>query len=164
MTKPPDLIVARDGLTIALRTHDGQLQFVRSPADKYSAEEWLKRDGDDRNYASAIATARDGVSCDYYGCIAESMEIKIAAVTKPAALDEDCAYADIVISAVPTRRRCVGPSLVIDRFDVARNGAYAVWLQDGIRFQTAQEARGVRPWSITTKRRQYRRINPTSFP
>jgi len=164
VTKPPDLIVARDGLTIALRTHDGQLKFARSAADKYSAEEWLKRDGDDRNYASAIATPRDGVSCDFYGCIAESAGIKIAAVAKPAALDEDCVYADVVVSAVPTRQRCLGPSLVIDRFDVARNGAYAVWLQDGIRFQTAQEVRGVRPWSMTTKRRQYRRISPTSFP
>jgi hypothetical protein len=36
---------------------------------------------------------------------------------------------------------------VIDRFDIARNGAYAIWLGKNIRSQSAQDARGTRPWS-----------------
>jgi competence protein ComEC len=164
-TKPPDLLVARDGLTVAIRSADGRLRLVRAPADKYSAQEWLKRDGDGRSLDQALARRNDGITCDSYGCIARTQGgLRVAAVLKADALAEDCAANDIVVSAIPTRHRCSGPSLVIDRFDVARNGAYAVWLQHGIETDTAQTERGNRPWSASPPRRQYRRIRPTSLP
>jgi competence protein ComEC len=162
--KPPDILVARDGLTVAIRGAGGQLRLLRPPADKYSAEEWLKRDGDSRTVQQSLATRADGVSCDSYGCIVHAKGILIAAAMKADALSEDCAAAEIVISAVPTRHHCTGPPLVIDRFDVARNGAYAVWLNDGIAVDTAQAERGARPWSLPPARRQYRRMRPTSLP
>jgi competence protein ComEC len=162
--RPPDLLVARDGSTVAVRAADGRLRLIRAPADKYSAGEWLKRDGDDRSIAQAIVTRNDGVSCDVFSCIVKSNGLRIAAVLKPDALEEDCAANDIVISAIPTRHHCTGPALVIDRFDVARNGAYAVWLKHGIETVTAQAERGNRPWSATPLRRQYRRSKPTSLP
>ncbi|MBV8799114.1 MAG: ComEC/Rec2 family competence protein, partial [Alphaproteobacteria bacterium] len=164
-TQPPDVLVARDGITIAIRGAGGQLRFLRKPADKYSAEEWLKRDGDAHTPAVALAQARDGVNCDAYGCVMRGANgMRVAAVLKPDALEEDCAASQIVISAVPVRRHCTGPPLVIDRFDVARNGAYAIWLHNGVQVDTAQQERGERPWSMPPPRRQYRRIRPTSFP
>jgi hypothetical protein len=48
----------------------------------------------------------------------------------------------------------VGPKLVIDRFDVARNGAYAVWLGKRLRVETVEENRGMRPWSAKPARRR----------
>jgi competence protein ComEC len=162
--KPPDLLVARDGLTVAIRGADGQLRLLRPPTDKYSVEEWLKRDGDSRTVPQSLATRANGVACDSYGCIAHTNGMLIAAAMKADALSEDCETAQIVISAVPARRHCTGPPLVIDRFDVARNGAYAVWLSNGISVDTAQAERGMRPWSLPSTRRQYRRIKPTSLP
>jgi competence protein ComEC len=162
--KPPDILVARDGLTVAIRGQDGQLRLLRPPADKYSAGEWLKRDGDSRTALQSLATRANGVSCDSFGCIVHAKGILIAAVMKADALSEDCAAAEIVISAVPTRHHCTGPPLVIDRFDVARNGAYAVWLNNAITVDTAQAERGARPWSLPPARRQYRRMRPTSLP
>ena len=47
-----DLLVARDGETIALRGKDGVLHLLRPAADVYSAAEWLKRDGDGRAIAA----------------------------------------------------------------------------------------------------------------
>jgi competence protein ComEC len=160
---PPDLFVGRDGLTVALRGTDHRLHFVRPPSDKYSAEEWLKRDGDSRTLDRAVADGGGG-ACDADGCIIEAGALRIAAPLTPAALEEDCAANEIVISAVPTRHRCSGPALVIDRFDVARNGAYAIWLTPGIAIETAQTERGLRPWSTPPPRRQYRRMRPTSLP
>ena len=157
--KPPDLLVSRDGVTVALREADDRLHFLRVPADKYSAEEWLKRDGDVRSVTDAISkTAR----CDVYGCTSEAAGLRIAAPHRADALAEDCGSADLVISAIPTRRRCVGPRLVIDRFDVSRNGSYAIWFGDKITVGTAQDARGNRPWSVPSP--QYRRTRPTSLP
>jgi competence protein ComEC len=64
------------------------------------------------------------------------------------ALGEDCATANIVISASPTRHLCSGPKLVIDRFDVARSGAYAIWFDgETPRIQTVRDVRGERPWN-----------------
>jgi len=157
--KPPDLLVSRDGVTVALREADNRLHFLRVPADKYSAEEWLKRDGDNRSVPDAISrTAR----CDVYGCISQAAGLRIAAPRRSDALAEDCASADIVISAIPTRHHCVGPRLVIDRFDVSRNGSYAIWLGDKLTATTAQDSRGNRPWSVPSP--QYRRTRPTSLP
>ena len=145
-TKPPDLLIARDGSTIALRGQDGNLRLIRAPQDKYSASEWLKRDGDSRLAGGAIAKVQDGVRCDEFGCIAQTPHGVVASVSKPEALIEDCARAWIVVSTIPARL-CAGPELLIDRFAVARNGAYAVWLGDPGRVETVEQWRGVRPWS-----------------
>jgi competence protein ComEC len=153
---PPDILVARDGETVALRGSDGSLRLLRAAHDDYSVSEWLKRDGDDRLAVNAIAMPKDGVRCDPFSCIAQTPNgMSLASVARTAALAEDCASADIVISAVPTRHRCKGPKLVIDRFDVAKNGAYAVWLADGIRIRTVQDERGQRPWSAKPPRRRF---------
>ena len=161
-TTPPDLLVARDGLTVALRAPDGTLKLFRKAKDNYSAAEWLKRDGDERDIADAIATPADGVHCDALGCIARTASgLLVADVSRIDALAEDCASVAIVVSAVPTRRKCNGPRLVIDRFDVARNNGYAVWLGPPLRVETVEQDRGLRPWSAGP---QYRRIRPTSLP
>ena len=146
--RPPDLLVARDTQTIAIRSLDGRLHFVRDIADEYSASEWLKRDGDARLARDAIASVKDGVRCDASACIARLPGgYTVAAVQRPEALREDCANADIVISSLPLRGQCRGPKLVIDKFDVIRNGAYAVRLAGKITYETVQQIRGDRPWS-----------------
>jgi len=155
LDRPPDLFVARDGETVALRGSDGILHLLRPAGDAYSANEWLKRDGDARLADVAVGGPTNGIRCDDWGCIAHARGgATIAAVLRADALAEDCARAEIVLSAVPTRNNCSGPKLVIDRFDVARNGAYALWLENGLRVQTAEAERGVRPWSMPPKRRR----------
>jgi competence protein ComEC len=57
------------------------------------------------------------------------------------------------VSVIPTRHACIGPKLVIDRFDVAHNGAYAVWFGKSLRVETAEAERGARPWSLKSNRR-----------
>ena len=154
---PPDLLIARDGMTVAIRGKDGALRLLRPPSDKYSASEWLKRDGDDRDIATVVATPQDGVRCDADGCVAKSPNgLLIAAALRPTALAEDCAASDIVISAAPTRGLCIGPKLVIDRFDVARNGSYAIWFGSALRIETASDARGQRPWNPAPRTRRAR--------
>ncbi|MEJ0041617.1 MAG: hypothetical protein WDM81_05150 [Rhizomicrobium sp.] len=158
---PPDLLIARDGLTVALRVPDGSLKLLRPAKDKYSAAEWLKRDGDSRDPLEAIATDADGVHCDPFGCLARTASgLVVADVLRVDALEEDCAVAAIVVASVPTRGHCTGPQRVIDRFDIARANGYAVWFTQPLRVESVEQLRGLRPWSAP----QYRRINPTSLP
>lgn len=165
----PDLLVARDAATVAVRGGDGVLRLLRPARDRYSAAEWLKRDGDDHMPDAAIATHADGVGCDGYGCVARAPDGSlIAAPLRIEALAEDCARAAIVVSATPIGRDCRGPKLVIDRFDVARSGGYAVWFGPALRVETVEGERGQRPWSLQPRgpgqRSQYRRMSPTSLP
>ncbi|MSP89748.1 MAG: hypothetical protein EXQ92_13210 [Alphaproteobacteria bacterium] len=46
-------------------------------------------------------------------------------------------------TAEPARRLCRGAPVVIDRFDLWRQGADAIWLGSSVR-----AARGERPWVI----------------
>ncbi len=63
------------------------------------------------------------------------------------ALADDCAAASVVVSREPVRGRCKGPGLVIDRFDLWRNGGHALWLSpEGVRVETVRGRRGERPW------------------
>lgn len=152
----PDILVSRDASTVAVRTRDGSLAFLREPSDDFAAESWLTRDGDSRLPAEAIAKTGGDISCDAMGCVARNVKGRtLAFVFRAEALEEDCTSADIVISTIPTRKRCRGPKLVIDRFDVARNGAYAITLGETIAVETAQAARGERPWSANPKRRRF---------
>ena len=66
--------------------------------------------------------------------------------------------ATVVVSTVPVRgRRCRHVPMVIDRFDLWRRGAHALWLDPGeVRVRTVAEATGDRPWTAHSKRRSRR--------
>jgi competence protein ComEC len=164
--RQPDVLVSRDGATVAIRGRDGLLRLMQLPSDAYSAQEWLKRDGDERDVSDVVATSSDGIRCDWTGCIGRLPDgTHIASILRPSAFAEDCPNAAIVVSASPTRGLCKGPKLVIDRFAVADNGAYAIWLNgNDMRVETVRDDRGDRPWSPPPRRSQYRRIRPTSLP
>ena len=145
---PPDLLIARDGRTVAVRSNNSLLYFVGHPADEYSASEWLKRDGDQRTPPAALGDAAHGIRCDAYGCIAALKGgVRIAVIARPDAIEEDCSRTAVVVSALPLRGRCKGPRIAIDRIDVARNGAYALYLGEIFKVETVQAERGRRPWT-----------------
>lgn len=147
---PPDLFIARDGQSMAVRGSDGRLVVLGAKPDEYTAEQWLLRDGDRRD----VAAARAGAHCDELGCVAATRDGRVVALAMRAgALEEDCARANFVISAVPVRRSCEGRDLVLDRFDVGRSGATAVTLTaNGTVIETVAAERGKRPWSARSGR------------
>lgn len=138
---PPDLILSRDARAFAIRGADGHLAIV-GKVDDYSAEQWLRRDGDLRESAQAQAASH----CDEYGCVAPSPSGTVALSLRAGALADDCTRATIVISAVPVRVHCAA-RLTVDRLEVARGGAMAVWLGTPGERETVAEIRGIRPWS-----------------
>jgi competence protein ComEC len=147
---PPDVLIARDGLSAAVRTQQGTLVILGEKPDEYTASQWLLRDGDRRD----VAAARSDAHCDELGCVAEGKDHRVVALSlRAAALVDDCARARILVSAVPVRRICKGPELVLDRFDIARDGATALTFGvDGIGVETVAAERGKRPWSLRGQR------------
>ncbi|MFN3232729.1 MAG: ComEC/Rec2 family competence protein [Alphaproteobacteria bacterium] len=144
---PPDLLIDEQGKLIALRGQGGQMAFNKVNGSAMSVDTWSRRSG--QMGAVRWQTGADHLACDATGCLyrAESGAL-VALVRTPEALAEDCSRAHVVISAVPVFGRCRRPNVVIDRFDLWREGAHAFWFgHDGARTETVAQHQGNRPWS-----------------
>jgi competence protein ComEC len=137
----PDMLVACDAMTIAVRGNDGLLHFLRPPKDKFVAREWLKRDGDGRDIADAVGMP--GLRCDGLGCVVNRPPV-IAAGLRPEALAEDCARASVVISAATGN--CKGPGVVIDQKAAADGQGWRITLSSLPTVISVRAWRGNRPW------------------
>ena len=149
----PDLLVDDEGKLFAVRASSGDLALSTRRTKKFDAEIWLRRNGQaiPWPWADEDPTAwPDGrLRCDTLGCFYQgSGDVGVSLIKQPAALAEDCHVSDVVLSAVPVRTLCDRPRITVDRFDLWRNGAYAVWLgPDGdVRIENVREQRGDRPW------------------
>ena len=138
----PDMLVAPDAATIALRGADGLLHFVRKPLDKYAARDWLRRDGDGRDIADAVGLP--GLQCDGLGCVG-TRHVVIAASLRPEALVEDCLRAQVLVSAAQAPR-CKGPAVVIDQRAAEQGEGWRVTLSATPTATSVRAMRGERPW------------------
>jgi competence protein ComEC len=144
MAPRPDLLIASDARTIALRGGDGLFYFPHPPKDRFDATRWLLRDGDSRDWKGAVDNA--SFHCDGLGCITERSGFVIAISSRPEALDEDCDRADIVVSAAPLVS-CTKPRLALGAQQIAEEGGYAIMLSP-LRAISVNQQRGKRPWVI----------------
>jgi competence protein ComEC len=141
----PDILIERDGTTAALRTEDGSLALPPDTTSNYSVDNWLLADGDDRDAAGASAST--SFRCDPQGCIGKVKGKTVALIREPAALEEDCRIADIVIAPFTVSNACRAARVVVDRKMLSEQGAHALYIEGlSIRTETVAEARGARPW------------------
>jgi competence protein ComEC len=138
----PDMLVAADATTIAIRAPDGLLHFVRKPLDKFAARDWLRRDGDGRDTAEAVGMP--GLACDGQGCVMQAKMV-IATSLRAEALDDDCVRAAIVVSAAQAIG-CNGPALVIDKKAAEEGEGWRVSLSPTPTAISVRQLRGERPW------------------
>ena len=143
----PDVLIERTGANVAVRNGDGLLVPVADRRARFAVENWLQDDGDMASMAEAAA--RQGWTCaDDFACRMDLEGYSIAYLREGADTALHCRDVDIAISDFPLRGACRGAGLRIDRFDVWRQGAHAIFLRDGaIRVTTAAEERGSRPWT-----------------
>ena len=138
----PNVLVEERALLVAVRTPAG-LAATPGRAGSFALRIWLERDGD--GASPKEARARPGWRCDSLMCRAavRGWEVlylkdvfrrrgrKRQADPEAAllAMVEACAHADVVVAAFPLRGMCQARGrVVIDRFDVWRNGAYALFM------------------------------------
>ena len=150
LERRPDILVDGEARVMAVRGEDGQLWLSTRRRGRFVTDMWLRRDGQAETPTwppSGADVPVAGLRCDALGCIQRLNGKTIAFVRDPRALEEDCARADIVVSAVPAWNLCPGPGIVVDRFDLWRGGGHAIWLEpEGARIETVAGARGARPW------------------
>jgi competence protein ComEC len=153
--RTPDILVSEDGKLVAVQAPGGELVLSSARGNRFSRERWLLQAGQEaelpwtmRASGEEPAEERDWLRCDSLGCLYRPHGRLVAIVFEPEALAEDCARAELVVSAVPARRACRGALRVVDRFDLWREGAHAIWLRGdgGVRIETVRANQGERPW------------------
>jgi competence protein ComEC len=144
-SKRPDALIDRNGATAALRSDAGNLVFPPATAAGYSVDNWLLADGDERD--AKTAADESTFRCDLLGCIGTVRGKRVALVRHPAALEDDCRSADIVVAPFTIGKKCRAARVIIDRRMLRAKGAYALYLEGlSIRAESVAEARGRRPW------------------
>ena len=145
LSNPPDILVTADGRLAGFRV-GSTLYVSAAQAQPFVRNVWMHRTGAHtwERFDASSSPAR----CDGIACLVRLRGQVVAFVTDPGALEEDCRHADIIVSSVPVRRSCAHPRIVVDRFDLWRDGAHAIWLGDtgSALAQSVNSQRGTRPW------------------
>ncbi|MBR0814770.1 ComEC family competence protein [Bradyrhizobium diazoefficiens] len=142
--RQPDILIAGDGASVAVRGGDGRLHLIRTGKDNFLLKEWLAADADPRDAGSSALG--EGVSCDESGCVTPLADGRLVALaSRIDALVDDCSRAALVVASRPAPPDCA--AMVVDRQRLARQGALAL-TQRGEGFSVqAVRARGTnRPW------------------
>ncbi len=142
---PPDVIVASDGHSVAVRGGDGRLRIMRTAKDTFLVREWLAADADKREPADPGLTT--DVSCDPNGCVTPLGDGRLVALTlRPGAFDDDCKRVAIIVTQQQAPPDCA--AMVIDRKRLQRQGTLALRKAGEGFAVTAIRPDGVdRPWS-----------------
>ena len=155
LVRPPDVLVSGDAKIFGIRSKAGELWVSSGRKARYAAETWARRAGvaaprvwSTEGPEAEAPQAAGQLRCDGLACLFRSRGQTVALVNDSRALAEDCAVASVVIALEPVRGgTCPGPPVVIDRFDIWRNGAYALWLSpEAVEVLSARAVRGERPW------------------
>jgi competence protein ComEC len=152
VARPPDIVLADFGRLLAARAADASY-YVAPGAEKLTRS-FLAREtgaqlrqwpatGPDAN--SAIAGR---VDCPSEGrCTYTANGRRVALLTGDAGLPVACSTVDAIVAQVPAGFACRRLIPVADRIDNWRQGALAVWLdQGGVTVESANGSRGNRPW------------------
>ncbi len=143
----PDLVVDASGRLALLRGADGRYRLIAAGApNRFILQQWLPALGDNR--APDDPTLRQGVACDSAGCVGRLADgRRLALVTRPDALREDCRRADFAITPLAAPPDCAG-GRVLDAAHFRRHGATRAWFapDGGWRLERARDPAIDRPW------------------
>jgi len=142
--RQPDILIAGDGASVAVRGGDGRLHVIRASKDGFLLREWLAADADPRDAANASLAS--GVSCDESGCVAPLADGRLVALSlRIDALADDCSRAALVVTARPAPPDCA--AMAVDRSRLASQGALALTQNgEGFSVQVVRARGASRPW------------------
>lgn len=142
--RTPDVMIGAQLKQIAFRHTDGYV-LARGRATSLIPKLWANGLG----YTEFTELRENDPAwrCDDRGCVATVAARRIAFTQDAAALPEDCAMADVIVTTQRLSQPCRG-KMVIDGKALAQGGIHAVWIKEsGMRIENAMQWQGQRPWS-----------------
>jgi competence protein ComEC len=159
-TPQPDILVAADGQTFAVRAAAGRLAAIRTGSDSFALRDWLSADGDPRS--GREPDMRDGLRCDDAGCagrLADGAAVAIALSAE--AFAEDCRRAAAVVSPRAAPPDCA--ATWVDRPTWRQYGAVALrWVGQGFETRVSRPRGYDRPWARPPPGEGAQRATPAS--
>ena len=140
----PDILIDERAGNVAISTSLG-LVPAEGTRSTFSAGRWLDEYGD--ALSAKKAALRPGWNCSVGICTASLGNTLITFQKEEGNALRPCPKTEILIASYPLRFRCKGRLLTIDRFDVWKNGAHAIWVSnDKAVMRTVRQSQGERPW------------------
>lgn len=157
--KQADILVSSKVNLVAITNETGSLWLSTRVKERYSSDQWMRLNG--LTNQEKLKWPKEGsvdgfpLTCGQYGCRGELKGQKISVAFHNKAWQEDCDWADLVISEQPIPYKKCKAETVIDFFDVWREGNHAIWLTPNkVEIKTVEEVRGLRPWTQTSANRK----------
>nr|WP_250152225.1 ComEC/Rec2 family competence protein [Ancylobacter radicis] len=127
----PDLLVDREGRTVAVRQADGRLAVMgdrdRGLAGRFVVEQWLSAEGDRARLDDAALT--QAARCDPLGCTLRTPQGEVIALSRHRdSLEEDCRRAALLVTTAAPPSDCAARVLRID--PARRTSALAVFREE----------------------------------
>ncbi|MFM9889935.1 MAG: ComEC/Rec2 family competence protein [Rickettsiales bacterium] len=139
---PPDLLVGVAAKQIMLRTPDG-FALARGRASGMVPQLWAYGVGQ----ASVPKAAAPDWRCDARGCVARVRGKLVAFPADAAALADDCARAQVIVSTL-TPLKCTSRDVQFVSAAALARGVSALWVNgDKVRIAYSSDWQGRRPWS-----------------
>ncbi|MFG1365067.1 ComEC/Rec2 family competence protein [Xanthobacter versatilis] len=125
----PDILIAPDAQTVAVRGPDGRLSVLGARSQRLVVEQWMTREGDMRKAGAEGLAAL--FTCDPLGCTAPLPGGGTIAVSRRAeSLEADCLESRIVVTRDVPPRRC--PAQVVTPETLQRTGTLAYHFRKGM--------------------------------
>lgn len=149
LARAPDVLIDRDVKNVAVRDGDGLLTVVSGRRAKFTAEEWLERDGDARPVAVSARAGREGVwTCADGLCVAGVSGWRIGYMERKGDARTACGQGFAVLVAARKIDPCTD-GMTVTPADADAVGAMAIWLDGaGASVETVRDVVGVRPWTV----------------
>lgn len=142
------LLVEERAGNVALITTNGLVPALPKGGEA-SMSRWMSEAGETIKLKQA--QMKPGWTCSTTLCAARSANLTIIFALKQQNVFAPCPMADVLVSQEPLRKRCRGKRVTIDRFDVWRNGAFAVYGDGSI--SSSRQQQGARPWVYESRAR-----------
>src|SRR5579883_369091 len=147
LTRLPDVVIADGGRFLAVRAADAHYFVAADKNEKIVRSLFAEETSEALDPWPRGASRGGELDCTTGQCRYRRAGKQIAIVTAANGVPANCDGLDAIVAQVPAGFRCRAIIPVVDRIDVFRRGAVALWLQqDGILIESANESRGARPW------------------
>jgi competence protein ComEC len=141
----PRVLIEDRGSNVAIRDEGGNYVLADAAKGKFGAEKWLQSNG--QVETMDVSAARNGWSCVDNMCFSDLASMSVGYIHEPTDTEWECPPTAIIIADFPLREKCSEAKLKIDRFDVWKFGAHAIFIDgDVARVETAKGEQGDRPW------------------
>lgn len=145
--KLPSVLLSEDASLVSYYDESKkELRFNQISRDKYIIESWAE------GYGLQDSDIKRMAHCDDNGCVFEKDGLRFAYVKGKAGLGEECQKANILmlpfkLSWREREQHCSRPTHIIDRIDVWKNGAYAIYVSGAtVSIKTVGGQVHKRPW------------------